>query len=96
MTAYQADQRRYLRAVIVPLAKEQARRPKILRPPANTREASAAIQQKVLDGAFLLKHCYGQEPSDLCVCNVSGKGLQDVKIIVSKLESTNITFVYTV
>ena len=77
--AYQADQRRHLQAVIVPLVKEQARGSKILRPPTNTREASGV--PRVLDRAFLLKHCYGQEPSDLCVCNVSGKGLQDVSKI---------------
>jgi hypothetical protein len=78
--AYQADQRRHLQAVIVPLVKEHARGSrgsKILRPPTNTREASG-VPRKVLDRAFLLKHCYGREPGDLCVCNVSGKGLQDV------------------
>ena len=75
--AYQADQRRHLQAVIVPLVKEHARESKILRPPTNTREASG-VPRKVLDRAFLLKHCYGQEPGDLCVCNVSGRELQDV------------------
>ena len=77
MIAYQADQRRHLQAVIVPLVKEHARRSQILRPPTNTREASG-VPRKVLDKSFLLKHCYGQEPGDLCVCNISGKGLQDV------------------
>ena len=77
MIAYQADQRRHLQAVIVPLVKEHARTSKILRSPTNTREASG-VPRKVLDKLFLLKHCYGREPSDLCVCNVSGKELQDV------------------
>lgn len=75
--AYRADQRKHLRAVIVPLMTEHGTGSSILRPPTNTREASG-VPRKVLDRSFLLKHCYGQEPGDLCVCNVSGAGLQDV------------------
>ena len=65
--------------MIVPLVTEHVIRQgsKILRPPTNTREASGA-PRKVLDREFLLKHCYGRAPSDLCVCNVSSKELQDV------------------
>ena len=79
MIAYQADQRRHLQAVIVPLVNERIarQRSKLLRPPTNTREASG-VSRKVLDKAFLLRHCYGREPSDLCVCNVSSAELQDV------------------
>lgn len=81
VTAYQADQRRHLQAVIVPLVTERVTRQgsKILRPPTNTREASG-VPRKVLDREFLLRHCYGREPSDLCVCNVSGEELQDVSL----------------
>lgn len=77
--AYQTDQRRHLQAVIVPLVAEHSihQGSKILRPPTNTREASG-VPRKVLDRSFLLKHCYGQEPGDLCVCNVSSNDLRDV------------------
>lgn len=77
--AYQANQRQHLQAVIVPLVTERVIRQgsKILYPPTNTREASCA-PRKVLDGEFLLKHCYGRKPSDLCVCNISSEELQDV------------------
>ena len=79
MIAYQADQRRHLEAVIIPLVNERIARQgsKLLRPPTNTREASG-VSRKVLDKSFLLRHCYGREPSDLCVCNVSSAELQDV------------------
>lgn len=83
MIAYQADQRRHLEAVIVPLVTERVTRhgSKLLRPPTNTREASGVPGRKVLDRSFLLSHCYGREPSDLCVCNISGVELQDVSLI---------------
>lgn len=50
---------------------------KALRPPTNTREASGTLK-KTLDESFLLKHCYVEKPSDLCVCNISGEALQEV------------------
>ena len=50
---------------------------KALRPPTNTREASGTLR-KTLDESFLLKHCYVEKPSDLCVCNISGEALQEV------------------
>ena len=77
ITAYQADQRRRLKAVLSTSVRGGIESEKALRPPTNTREASG-ILRKTLDGSFLLKHCYVEKPSDLCVCNISGEGLQEV------------------
>ena len=77
ITAYQADQRRRLKAVLSTSVRGGIESGKALRPPTNTREASG-ILRKTLDGSFLLKHCYVEKPSDLCVCNISGEGLQEV------------------
>ena len=79
ITAYETDQRRRLRAVLSTSVRE-TESARVLRPPTNTREVSCA-PRKVLDGFFLLKHCYVEDPTDLCVCNISGEGLQDVSLV---------------
>ena len=79
MSAYQAEQRSRLKAVLSPSVR-RATGNSLPRPPTNTREASGLSRQLLpaLDEPFLLKHCYVERPGDLCVCNISGAGLEVV------------------
>lgn len=79
ITAYQADQKTRLRVVLSTSMRGGIESGRTIRPPTNTREVSGA-PRKMLDRMFLLKHCYVEEPSDLCVCNVSGEGLKVVSL----------------
>jgi hypothetical protein len=74
VTAYQAEQRRHLRAVF--LSQEQQGRYGpgswgLLSPPLNTREASGA-PRRVLNREFLMRHCFVDTPSDLSHADISG------------------------
>ncbi|CAI8026257.1 X-ray radiation resistance-associated protein 1 [Geodia barretti] len=74
VTAYQAEQRRHLRAVF--LSQEQQGRHGsgswgLLSPPLNTREASGATR-RVLNREFLMRHCFVDAPSDLSHADISG------------------------
>ena len=79
ITAYQADQKTRLRVVLSTSMRGGIASGTTIRPPTNTREVSGA-PRKMLDAVFLLKHCYVEEPSDLCVCNISGEGLKVVSL----------------
>lgn len=81
ITAYQLEQSRRLKAVVSSSVRdtESARARRAFRPPTNTREASG-VPKMLLGSSFLLKHCYVEQPSDLCVCNISGMGLRDVSL----------------
>lgn len=83
ISAYQTEQKKRLRAVLSTSARE-TKSAGTVNPPANTREVSGALK-KILDGFFLLKHCYVEDPSDLCVCNISGVGLRSVSIEIKSL-----------
>ncbi|CAD5113791.1 DgyrCDS2958 [Dimorphilus gyrociliatus] len=49
-------------------------------PPATSRKDNDDEDDiKILDGFFLLKHCFVEDPTDLCSVNISGCGLTDVK-----------------
>ena len=79
MTAYQAEQRSRLRAVF--LSQHQRQEPgysHCVRPPTNTREASGAAR-RVLDKAFLMRHCYVEQPTDLSDADISGVHLTSVR-----------------
>lgn len=79
ITAYQADQRRHLQAVMLS-SKLEARGSKVINAPANSREASCS-QHPVLDEQFLLENCYVFSPSDLSKANISSKELKDVSML---------------
>ena len=76
ITAYQAEQKRHLRTVMVS-SKLEGTRSKVIAPPTNTREASSS-QKCILNTRFLLENCYVNTPNDLSVANISGKELIDV------------------
>ena len=74
MTAYQAEQRRHLRAVFLSQEKQGRHGPGswgLLSPPLNTREASGATR-RVLNREFLMRHCFVDAPSDLSHADISG------------------------
>lgn len=75
ITAYQADQRRHLQAVM--LSSKLEERSKSINAPANSREASCS-RHAVLDEQFLLENCYVFSPGDLIEANISSKELKDV------------------
>lgn len=77
ITAYQAEQRKHLKAVITATRGEGSKGSKVVRPPTNTREASY-VPPIVLNASFLLEHCCIESPGDLSDANISGKQLKDV------------------
>ena len=83
ITAYQAEQRRHLKAVMKS-TKPGGQRSKMIYPPTNTREASSFLRPS-LNGLFLMLNCFVKSPGDLCVANISGKDLKDVsKLLADK------------
>ena len=78
ITAYQAEQRSHLKAVMIS-SKLDAQRSRVVGPPTNTREASHHART-VLDRSFLLETCFVDAPGDLSVANVSGRELNDVSM----------------
>lgn len=80
ITAYQAEQKRHLQAVMLS-SKFEERQSKVIGPPVNTREASCS-RRAVLDEQFLLENCYVCTPSDLSEANISGKALTEVRPVL--------------
>ena len=82
MTAYQVEQRNRLRTVL----RDHHQCDKVdsrfehLRPPTNTREASRGTR-RVLDKAFLMRHCFVEQPTDLSDGDVSGVHLTTVRVL---------------
>ena len=82
VTAYQVEQRNRLRTVL----RDHSQCHKIdsrsehLRPPTNTREASGGTQ-RVLDKAFLMRHCFVEQPTDLSDGDISGVHLTTVRAL---------------
>ena len=77
MTAYQAEQRRHLRAVLEQEGRGGPGSWGLLSPPLNTRETSGA-PRRVLNRVFLMRHCSVETPSDLSHADISGVHLKSV------------------
>ena len=83
--SYNAEERRHLKAVMMPLRKIEPTkkieplRSKVTLPPPNTREAGCPSHNR-LSKKLLMKHCYVEQPSDLTVANISGYQLTDVSV----------------
>ena len=81
ITAYRVEQKKRFKTILSSASPEaSSNSSRIFRPPTNTREASGSIVSRryTLNKSFLLSHCYVDEPSDLCVANISGVGLEYV------------------
>ena len=81
MTAYKVQQRDRLRTVF----RSHRQRHEVgwgdssdLRPPTNTREDSG-VTKRMLDKAFLMRHCFVEQPTDLSDADISGVHLTTVR-----------------
>lgn len=73
MTAYQAEQRRHLRAVFLSQEQQGRNGPgswALLSPPLNTREPSG-VGRRILNREFLMRHSFVEQPSDLSHADIS-------------------------
>ena len=95
MTAYQVEQRNRLRTVFrgYRQSHEAGSRYDLLRPPTNTREDSGATR-RVLDKAFLMRHCFVEQPTDLSDGDISGVDLTTVRATCIYSVHVHVYYVY--